>query len=72
MQKDRWMVGYTPYHTVAVWVREDTPKAQSGVNAQGYIWRDTIDLLSKGKKVVDLKNQKVLVRIKGNLLMIFI
>lgn len=67
MQKDRWMVGYTPYHTVAVWVGEDTPKAQSGVNAQGYIWRDTIDLLSKGKKVVDFEKPESVSTYKGQL-----
>lgn len=67
LQKDRWMVGYTPYYTVAVWVGDDTPRPQSGVNAQGYIWRDTIDLLCKGKKVVDFEKPESVSLYKGQL-----
>ena len=67
LQKDRWMVGYNPYYTVAVWVGEDTPRPQSGVNAQGYVWRDTLDLLSKGKKVVDFEKPESVSMYKGQL-----
>lgn len=67
MQKDRWMVGYTPYHTVAVWVGDDKPAPQSGVMQQGYIWRDAIDILSEGKKVVDFEKPESVSLYKGQL-----
>ena len=67
MQKDRWMVGYTPYHTVAVWVGDDTPRAQSGIMQQGYIWRDAINILSEGKKVVDFEKPESVTTHNGNL-----
>jgi penicillin-binding protein 1A len=49
------MVGYTPQYTVAVWAGDDTLAAQSGVNEQGYIWRDAIDILTKDVEVVDFE-----------------
>ena len=67
MQKDRWMVGYTPYHTVAVWVGDDKPAPQSGIMQQGYIWRDAIDILSEGKKVVDFEKPESVSLYKGQL-----
>ena len=67
LQKDKWMVGYTPYYSVAVWVGDDTPKAQSGVNQQGYIWRDAIDILNEGKKVIDFEKPESVSTYKGQL-----
>lgn len=54
-KKDSWMIGYTPYYTVAVWVGDDTPRPQSTTSISGTIWRDTMNLLHKGKEVVDFK-----------------
>ena len=54
-KKDSWMIGYTPYYTVAVWVGDDTPRPQGTTSIAGSIWRDTINILHKGKEVVDFK-----------------
>lgn len=67
LQKDRWMVGYTPYYSVAVWVGDDKPAPQSSMNAQGYIWRDTINLLHKDKEVVDFKQPESVKLLNGQL-----
>lgn len=66
-QKDRWMVGYNPYYTVAVWVGNDTPSPQSGVMQQGYIWRDAIDILSEGKEIIDFEKPESVSLYKGQL-----
>lgn len=55
LKKDSWMVGYTPYYTVAVWVGDDKPAPQSTTSIAGSIWRDTINLLHKDKKVIDFE-----------------
>ena len=67
LQKDKWMVGYTPQYSVAVWVGDDTPRAQSGVNQQGYIWRDAIDILTRNEKVVDFEKPESVSTYKGQL-----
>lgn len=55
LKKDSWMIGYTPYYTVAVWVGDDTPRPQGTTSLSGSIWRDTMNILHKGKEVVDFK-----------------
>lgn len=67
LQKDKWMVGYTPHYTVAVWVGDDKPTAQSGVTQQGYIWRDAIDILNEGKEVIDFEKPESVSTYKGQL-----
>ena len=54
-KKDSWMIGYTPYYTVAVWIGDDTPRAQTTTSISGTIWKDTMNLLHKGKEVVDFE-----------------
>ena len=54
-KKDSWMIGYTPYYTVAVWVGDDKPRPQSTTSISGSIWRDTINVLHKDKEVIDFK-----------------
>lgn len=54
-KKDSWMIGYTPYYTVAVWVGDDKPAPQGTTSIAGSIWKDTINLLHKDKEVIDFK-----------------
>lgn len=54
-KKDSWMLGYTPYYTIAVWVGDDKPTPQGTTTIAGSIWRESMNLLNKGKKVIDFK-----------------
>lgn len=54
-KKDSWMIGYTPYYTVAVWVGDDKPAPQGSTVMAGSIWRDSMNLLHKDKEVIDFK-----------------
>lgn len=55
MKKDSWLVGGTPYYSIAVWVGDDKPAPQGTTSIAGSIWRDSMNLLHKGKEVIDFK-----------------
>lgn len=66
-KKDSWLVGGTPYYTVAVWVGDDKPTPQGSTIMSGSIWKDTINLLHKGKEVIDFKQPSSVKMVNGQL-----
>ena len=51
--RDNWCVGFTPRHTVAVWVGNAAGEAMhdvSGVSGAAPVWRDVMDWLSRGDR----------------------
>lgn len=53
--KDVWICGFTPYYSMAVWVGNDTPKAQSGMSAQGKIFQAMMNYMNNGKEIIDFE-----------------
>lgn len=54
--KDTWFCGYTKYHTTAVWVGYDTPKAMPGIFGKTYagkIWHNFMAVCSEGLEPED-------------------
>lgn len=51
--RDNWCVGFTPRHTVAVWVGNAAGEAMhdvSGVSGAAPVWREVMDWLSRGER----------------------
>ena len=66
--KDVWICGCSPYYSMAVWVGEDTPVAQSGIRAQGYIFQSMMNYLHQNLNVIDFeKPECVNIDSSGNL-----
>lgn len=68
--KDLWTVGATPYYTVAVWIGDDTPAAQSSSIGKitRNIFKETMDLLNDGQEDIDFQRPSSVTESKGRLI----
>lgn len=67
--KDSYFVGATPYYTTAVWVGHDAPSSLSSseLNLPKILFREWMEDINRGKKVVDFKMPKSVYRSGSNL-----